>query len=491
MTMTASGIVDALGGVVGSDRVLTGEAERAYFSTDLSFVPGEIADVVVQPGSTEEVAAVVRIAAEAGLPVVPRGGGMSYTHTFVPGKPGAVLLDLRRLNRIVEINAEDMVMTVEAGATWEQVYLAASEQGFRTPYWGPLSGRYATVGGTISNNSVFFGSTRYGSTADAVRGLEVVLADGSIVRTGSWAHRNGTPFTRYYGPDLTGMFIADTGSMGIKTKAALRLVTMPAASVGLAFSVPSFDASNECILEVARTELATEAYGFDPLYNDVFADLGFAFLKGVEWSVFFAIDGADDDIAEAAANHVRSIASNYGTEIDPTVAMAVRADPFGAVRSVLMGPNGEVWMPLHGIFPRSKAKQAADACRAFLDRNAATIEQHGIKISLLTLASGTDFVFEPSFYWLDDLGQFRLERIEPEWAEKWKTIPANPETREVGLRLRKELAAIFDELGCIHLQIGKYYDFAGNIEPTTRAALQAVKGGLDPNGIINPGSLGI
>ena len=148
-------------------------------------------------------------------------------------------------------------------------------------------------------------------------------------------------------------------------------------------------------------------------------------------------------------------------------------------------------MPIHGIFPRSKAKTAADACVAYFAKNDELIKKHDIKLSLLTLASGTDFIFEPSFYWTDALGEFRLEKIEKEFADEWAKIPADLETREVALRMRKELAAIFDSLGAVHLQIGKWYEFQSQVEPAYADALLALKRALDPNGLINPGSLGI
>ena len=485
-------IADTLAGIVGAANVIADDSGRTFYSTDLSYTQPEVAVAVVSPGSSEEVAAIVRVANEAGHPVVARGGAMSYTRTFVPAKPNTVLLDMRRMNKVVEVNPEDMYVVAEAGVTWEQLYLACAEHGVRTPFWGTLSGRFATVGGALSNNALFFGSTKYGSAAESVLGLEVVLAGGKTIRTGSWAHRNGTPFTRYYGPDLTGSFIADTGALGIKTQASLKLVQMPQASVGFAYSVPSFDASNELCLEIAKLGIATEVYGFDPLYNGVFADLGFSFLKGLDWTVFGIVDGADDATAEAGAAVVEALAAQLGaTAIDPSVPMAVRADPFGAVRSVLMGPKGEVWMPIHGIFPKSKAKAAADAAVAYFEKEAATIEKCDIKLSLLTLASGTDFIFEPSFYWFDELGKFRLEKIEPEWADKWKDIPYVEEVRTEALRMRRELAAIFDELGAVHLQIGKWYEFQSQVDPAYAEMLLALKRTLDPQGLINPGSLGI
>lgn len=484
-------LLDTLSSIVGAEHALVDEKDRRYYSTDLSMEALDVADIVVQPGSAEEVVAIVRKASEVGSPIIPRGGAMSYTHTFVPGRPGCVLLDMRRMNTIHDLSIEDLMVVADPGVTWEQVYLAVSEEGGRTPYWGPLSGRFATVGGTLSNNSSFFGSGRYGLASEAVLGLEIVLASGQVVHTGAWSHRESGPFMRYHGPDLTGIFLGDAGAMGIKTKAALQLVPLPEATVALSFSVPSFEAVNECILEIGRTELAAEVYGFDPLYNGVFADIGFSFLEGVAWTVFVTIDGVTDEIAEASADHVREIGERFGEEIDPSVPMAVRADPFGSVPQVLTGPKGELWIPMHGLFPRSKAKQAAQITLKFFEDNAALMALHGIKTSLLTAANGKDLLFEPSFYWSDALGDFRLERLTPERAEKLKDVPDNLEVREIALGMRRDLTTLLDEIGAVHLQIGKWYEYGRWLEPESFELLQGVKSQLDPKQLFNPGALGL
>ena len=126
----------------------------------------------------------MRLVAAAGYPLIPRGGGMSYTKSYVPERPESVLFDMRSMNGIVEINTDDMYVTVEAGCTWKQLYEALQPRGVRTPYYGPLSGMYATVGGTLSQNSLFWASGIYHTAADSCIGLEVVLANGEILHTG-------------------------------------------------------------------------------------------------------------------------------------------------------------------------------------------------------------------------------------------------------------------------------------------------------------------
>lgn len=100
-----------------------------------------------------------------------------------------MLIDTGGLDKVVEINVRDAYVVVEAGVTWEALQQALQAKGVRTPYFGPMSGSHATVGGALSQGSVFHGSARYGSSADSVLGLEVVTANGEILRTGSAARK--------------------------------------------------------------------------------------------------------------------------------------------------------------------------------------------------------------------------------------------------------------------------------------------------------------
>ena len=118
--------------------------------------------------------------------------------------------------------------------------------------------------------------------------------------------------------------------------------------------------------------------------------------------------------------------------------------------------------------------------------------EHGIKSSYLTCFSGTEFVIEPSLYWRDELGDFRLSLIEEEFQDKWKIFEAQPDKRKVALELRDKLRDLYDQHGCCHLQIGKYYPYQeviGN-EPL-KALLNGVKDLVDPDRKMNPGSLGL
>jgi D-lactate dehydrogenase (cytochrome) len=519
-------VIESLKNILGNEHVITEEKTRDYYSTDLSWKPREIAEVVIQPDSTAQLSEAVRVASGAGMAVVARGGGMSYTSGYTPEQAGTMLVDMRRMNRILDINNEDMYVRVECGCTWKALFDALREKGVRTPYFGPLSGKYATVGGALSQNSQFLGSGVYNTAADSALGLKLVLGDGSVIQTGSAIHVNGTDFLRHYGPDLTGIFTTDTGAFGLKTEATLRLIELPPVTVYMSFGFETLTDMLNAQTRLARKRLISECYGFDPYYNKSFEKMGFtfkegiavlkkiagkggvakglisafnvakagkSFLRDVNYSLHMAIDAFADPVAESALQICRGIClEENGYEIENSIPTAFRAEPFSGVRTLLLGAEGEIWLPVHGMVPLSKAHQLAQATEKFLADNEALMKKHGIKTSYLTCFSGSDFVIEPSFYWRDELGPFRLSLIEPEFQKKWKEIPANLEVRKIALQLRDDLRQVYFDQGACHMQIGKYYQFQESIgnEPY-RKLLSGIKDVVDKQRIVNPGSLGL
>lgn len=521
-----NGIAKQLIQAIGGANVVIDEVERKLLSTDLSYKPGEIADVVVRPADSKEVSTCVSIAASVGMPVVARGGGMSYTQGYQPEQPGSLLVDMRRMDQVLEVNTADMYVTVQTGCTWKKLYETLLEHDVRTPYFGPLSGMYATVGGALSQNSLFLGSGLYNTTAESALGLKVILSDGAVLQTGSAAHKNGQPFYRHFGPDLTGIFTADTGAFGIKSEATLRLIEAPEVTLFMSFGFETLEEMLQTQTILARKRICAECYGFDPYYNKSFENQGFTFgeglavlkdvatseggikglwtsfkvatagktfLRKVKYSLHMTFDSYDKDVAHRGLETARAVClDNRGYEIDNTLPTVFRAHPFAGVRTVLLGKDGEIWIPVHGFMPLSKAVEVGAATEAFFAKNGELMEQHGIKSSYLTCFSGTEFVIEPSFYWRDELGDFRLSLIEEEFQEKWKTIEANPKKRKVALELRDELRDLYDSHGCCHLQLGKYYPFQEMMEnEPLKQLLNDVKDVLDPKRSMNPGALGL
>jgi D-lactate dehydrogenase (cytochrome) len=521
----SEGLIKELTTLLGADHVSTDLETREFYSRDLSFRPYQAAAVVVRPGGLDELSKLVGAATRAGHAVVARGGGMSYTSGYTPERADTVLVDMRRMNRVLEVNREDMYVVVECGCTWKSLFETLQPLGLRTPYWGPLSGMYATVGGALSQNSLFHGSGTQRTVAESVLGLKVVLADGTVLTTGSGAHKTSNAFWRHFGPDVTGLFTADTGAFGIKGVAVLRLLTREQHTAYLSYKFDTLEAMLKAQLRIARLGISSECYGFDPYYNAGFEKQGITFeeglaivgkiarkgglkglagaakvalggkriLKSVPYSLHMTFDGLTETVAAEHMDLGADIcADEGGTEMVNSIPQVFRANPFGGVRTILLGSDGEIWIPVHGFFPLSKAIPAAQATEKFLADNKALMDQWGIKTSYLTCFAGSEFVIEPSFYWHDELGAFRLSLIEPEFAEKWKGIPANEARRKVALGLRDQLRDLFDRQGALHLQIGKYYPYQElmNHEALPRV-LNGVKDLLDPNRLVNPGSLGL
>ena len=509
--------------IVGGDHVLTDAHSVSLFAQDVH-TKGLPALAVVRPENTEQLAAVVSVAVRAGHAVIARGGGMSYTSGYVPKEEGSILIDTGRMNRILEINTEDMYVTVQSGCTWKALHEALSDTGYRTPYWGTLSGIHATVGGGMSQNSIFWGSARYGTAVDSVLGMEIVLADGSVVKTGAGAQRNATPFFRHFGPDLTGLFTSDAGSLGLKASVTLRLIPIRPARAFASFHFNDESALIDAMSAIARADIAAECFGFDPylqsirmqresIVSDVkklagvvkasgsvlgaikdsakVALAGRGYMRDVEHSLHVLVEERIDAAAEHNIAEARKICARFGgKELADSIPKILRANPFTPLNNVV-GPGGERWVPIHTIVPHSKAKETMTAIHAVLEQYADEIEKHGIGVGyLLALIATNGFVIEPVFFTPDAMTEIHEHTVEPAVYKNLKGYPPNAEASELTNRLRREMIERFSAIGGVHMQIGKTYPYRKGLEPASWRVIEDVKTALDPNGRVNPGALG-
>jgi len=519
----AQALLGKLRATVGAAHLATDEPTLRFFAQDAN-ASGERPLAVVAPGTVEELCAAVAAVTEAGCAVVPRGGGMSYTDGYTPSRRASVSFDTRRLDRVVEVNATDRYVVVECGVTWKALNDAVAPLGVRTPYWGPLSGLKATVGGTLSQGSIFLGSGQHGSVQDSLLGLEVVTADGALLRTGACAIAHGAPFFRHFGPDLSGLFTGDCGALGVKARAVLRLIEAPPAARCLSFTFESAKAVYATMTDTARAGLAAECFAFDPgmqkirmkrvsLAEDmkalgsvmksaggVLAGLqqgakvvlaGRGFLKEGTFSVHYGIDGRDEADADSRAEAVRRLALGHGgTEVENTLPRVMRANPFMEVNS-MVGPGGERWVPAHCAVPLSQAESLHAACEALFARHTAALERFGIDHGYLICAvGGNAMLVEPCLYWPDERPEFVERVLEAGYLAKLPRFPQNLEARAAAMRIREELAELFATVGGASFQIGKFYRYRDSQHASALALLGALKRELDPRGLMNPGVLG-
>lgn len=211
--------LDALAAVVGARYLLTRAEDTACYETDASIArPLGDALAVALPASTAEVAALVRLAATYGVPVVTRGAGSGLAGGATPS-PGALVLGLNRMERI-QIDREQQVAHVEAGAITAEVQRAAEAVGLFYPP-DPSSQSVSTIGGNLACNAGGPRCVKYGVTADYVLAVTAVLADGSVVRWGDGLTGQGP------GNGLAQLLVGSEGTLGIITEATLRLTALP------------------------------------------------------------------------------------------------------------------------------------------------------------------------------------------------------------------------------------------------------------------------
>ncbi|MFL5285009.1 MAG: FAD-binding oxidoreductase [Rhodopila sp.] len=214
-------LLDAIRAVVGDRGLLTDGIDTAAYAEDWRRLYQGRTAAVVRPGSTQELAGVVRLCAAEGTPIVPQGGNTSMVGGAVPNEDGSeIVVSLARLNRIRELDPADMTMTIEAGVTLKAAQLAAADQGCLLPLSISSEGT-AQIGGVLAVNAGGNNTVRYGNARDLVLGLEVVLPDGTIWNGLRRLRKDNTGYC------LRQLFVGSEGTLGIITAAVLKLVPQP------------------------------------------------------------------------------------------------------------------------------------------------------------------------------------------------------------------------------------------------------------------------
>jgi len=513
---------NALSAVVPPEVIVTDLDDRRYFSSDI-YSEGSTCALILRPTERTQLAEAARIVATQGFALIPRGGGMTYTGGYTPPHERCVVVDTSRLDRVMEVNAEDMTLTVEAGVTWKDIFETLKPLGLRLPFYGTFSGARATVGGGLSNGALFHGTARYGTGADGVLGLEVLLADGSLLRTGQ-AGFGGKPFYRTYGPDLTGLFLHDCGAFGIKVAATLRLIRAPAHSDHASFAVPGIEQAALLLGEITRSGAAEEAYVFDPKSTRKNLDgVDFAralrtlggvirgqgsWLRGIKaggkliaagrdfvpedaYSVHVSCAGRSLAAVEADLAICREIAAGIGAaEIPNSIPKAVRADPFPEPQA--LGSDGERWAALNAKVAHSDALGLIREAEAIIERHGPAMREQGVWMSRLMIGiSNHAFSYEPVFHWNDAWLPMHHRTATPAMLAAHPEPAENLPARELVHRVRGELVDLFRRHGAASNQIGRTYPYIDAAEPTLRRLIEVIKTGLDPRGAMNPGVLGL
>ena len=227
--------------LLGSDVVSRDQAKLEENSHDKWFA-SHLPDVVVEPTRTEQISRLLRFASKWQIPVTARGAGYGYVGGCVPIK-GGIALSLAGMNRIKEIAAADGVAVVEPGVITGDLQHEVKNCGLFYPP-DPASLKNSSIGGNIATNAGGPRCLKYGVTRHYVLGLEVVLADGTVVRVGGRTHKNKTGF------DLVGLFVGSEGMLGIVTEATLRLLPFPPARGSISSSFRTIEDAATAVQEI-------------------------------------------------------------------------------------------------------------------------------------------------------------------------------------------------------------------------------------------------
>lgn len=432
------------------DRLTTDPAVVAAYATDRSGTrPDGDPLAVVHARRTEDVVITLRHAHALRVPVVPRGAG-----TGLSGGAGAgadtVVLDLSGMDRVLELSPEDQLAVVEPGVITAELDRAAGEHGLRYAP-DPASAALSTIGGNIATNAGGLRCAKYGVTRDSVLGLEAVLADGTVVRTGRRTVKGVT------GYDLTALLTGSEGTLAVITSATLRLRPVPVATATLAAYFSSVEAAADASYAISRAgvvpALAELVDGpvleaVDPALRERGAAL-----------LLVQCDGAG---AEAEAEAVARVVAPLATAVEQTADPA-EAEALLAARRLALPALERLGRPLIEdiAVPRSRLAEAVRGIRAVSARH---------DVPVFTIAHAADgnlhpiIVVDPSLPRLPDAAWEAAGEIFALALRLGGTLTGE---HGVGVLKRQWVA---DELG-----------------PEAHAVQRRLKAAFDPHGILNPG----
>ncbi|HXY82804.1 MAG TPA: FAD-binding oxidoreductase [Candidatus Saccharimonadales bacterium] len=244
----------ALEAIVGKEYVSTEEEELLIHAVDAYPSEWVKPDVVVWPENSEQVSQIVRYANSRTIPVVARGAGSGLSGNVVPIHAG-IVISFRRMNKIIKILEKDMQVVVEPGMVYDELNSKLAPYKLFFPP-NPGSSAVCTIGGMVANNASGMGAVKYGVTRDYVLKLEVVLATGEIIKTGSNAIKSST------GYDLVRLFVGSEGTLGVITEITLKLKISPSTMKTAIAYFDSVSATTDAVSDIMRSGLSPAALEF-------------------------------------------------------------------------------------------------------------------------------------------------------------------------------------------------------------------------------------
>lgn len=299
-----SELIQSLISIVGQENVLHTLEDRMCYSYDgtfRTFMP----DVIVRPDGTQQVQAIAKYASEHNVPLYPRGKGTGLSGGSVPIK-GGIVMDLTRMNRILEIDAKNLLAVVEPGVITADLHKAVEALGLYYPP-DPASLKSCTIGGNVAESAGGPCAIKYGVTRDYVMGLEVVTAAGELINTGGRTVKNVS------GYDLTRLFVGSEGTLGVVTKAILKLIPKPEAKKTILSIFPKLDGASDTVPQIIGQGIIPACLEImdDVAINCVENQRNLGLPRDAEAILLIEVDG-DKEVVEKQAPLIARICEENG-----------------------------------------------------------------------------------------------------------------------------------------------------------------------------------
>ncbi|MDN5387671.1 MULTISPECIES: glycolate oxidase subunit GlcD [Bacillus] len=457
--MISSQVKSQLIEIVGSANYDDSNAGRLVYSYDATPQFQSMPDAVIAPRSTEEVSQIMKICNTHRIPIVPRGSGTNLCAGTCPTEGGIVLL-FKHMNRILEIDEENLTITVQPGVITLDLIHAAEEKGLFYPP-DPSSMKISTIGGNINENSGGLRGLKYGVTRDYVMALEIVLANGDIIRTGGKLAKDVA------GYDLTRLFIGSEGTLGIITEATLKLIPAPETKKTVLALYQDIDSAAQTVSNIIAHKIIPTTLEFldQPTIQVIedFAKIGLpVHAKAV---LLIEQDGTEEAVRRDIAV-IEEICKKGNAVSVQTAQTESEAENLREARRTALSALARLKPTTileDATVPRSEIAEMVKAINTIAEKH---------QISICTFGHAGDGNLHPTCT-TDVRNSEEMKRVEQAFEDIFKKAV------ELGGTITGEHGVGEMKAPYLELKLGK----AGI------AAMKAVKQALDPNSIMNPGKI--
>jgi len=448
----------ALVDIVGSDNFTEKTIDLVSYSYDASLYDHR-PDAAIWASSTEEISRIVAIANENRIPVTARGAGTGLGGLAVAAK-GGIVLDVSRMNRILEINIPDRLVVVQPGVVYADLQAALAPCGFFFPP-DPASGVVCTLGGNVGTNAGGLRGAKYGTTRDYVMGLEVVLADGEVMRVGSRTMKTSS------GYDLCKLFVGSEGTLGVITEITLKVKPKPAKTATALATFRSTEDAGETVTRIMQSEVTPSVLELlDKTVISLLRSYADIDLPEVEAVLLVETDGMiESDVQYQLEKLIEMFRECHALEVETAVNLA-EAERLWKARKGIGGMIGvlpfdclpeDVTVPMSQIAP-------------FLKRSQDLARKHDLR--LFNFGHVGDGNFHTNILY-DHSDPDQMARLEPLLYEIHKLAC------DLGGTLSGEHGIGMTKAAYMPLEH----------DPVALKVMRLLKRSLDPNNILNPGKM--